>query len=213
MKFAAVIPAYNEANTIGPIISTCKSCPELSEVIVVNDGSNDETSQVAHQYGAVVVDLPENQGKGAAVMAGVQATNAEVIVLVDADLIGFRPCHIHQLIEPVRRGRADMTVGVFESGRAMTDISQKIAPFLNGQRAIVRTIFDGLSDLELTRYGVDITLSRYAKQTGMRVEKVKLKAITQVMKEEKLGFWKGFSARIKMYWEILLALGYRISNH
>lgn len=213
MKFAAVIPAFNEASTIGSIVRVCKSCPELSDVIVVNDGSSDQTGDVARKHSVTVIDLPTNQGKGAAVIAGVRATDADVIVLVDADLIGLRPSHIHQLIAPVKSGQVDMTVGVFKSGRKMTDLSQKIAPFLNGQRAIVRSIFDRISDLEVTRYGMDITLSRCAKQYGYRVEKVKLIAITQMMKEEKMGFWRGFSARLKMYWEILLALGYKNSNH
>lgn len=212
MKIDAVIPAFNEARTIGQVVRTAKSCRLLHDVIVVSDGSTDGTGQIARKFGARVIDLPSNQGKGAAVVAGVNATDADVIVLLDADLLGLRVKHIQQLIAPVKQGAADMTVGMFKSGRKITDLSQRLTPFLSGQRAIVRKIFDGLTELELTRYGVDITISRFAKQSGLRVQKIGLFGITQVMKEEKLGFWKGFSARLKMYWEIVMALGYKISN-
>lgn len=212
MKIDAVIPAYNEARTIGQVVRTARACRLLNDVIVVSDGSTDGTSQFACRAGARVIELPTNQGKGAAIVAGVHATNAEVIVLLDADLIGLKAKHIQQLILPVQQGKAEMTVGMFKSGRKITDLSQRLTPFLSGQRAIVRSVFDGLTELELTRYGVDITISRYAKQNGLRVQTVSLLGITQVMKEEKLGFWKGFSARLKMYWEIMMALGYKISN-
>ena len=213
MKVVAVIPAYNEASTIAQVVRTAKLCRSLDEVIVVSDGSIDGTVQEAIRAGARTIDLPHNQGKGAAVVAGVKATDADIIVLLDADLIGLRAKHIVQLLIPVKRGLADMTVGMFNSGRTMTNLSQRITPFLNGQRAIVRSLFDGLTELELTRYGVDITISRIAKQNGLRVQKIKLYGLTQVMKEEKMGFWKGFGARLRMYWEILMALGQKISNH
>jgi glycosyltransferase involved in cell wall biosynthesis len=212
MKVAAVIPAYNEASTIAQVVRTAKLCRSLDEVIVVSDGSVDGTVQEAARAGARIIVLPHNQGKGAAVMAGVKATDADIIVLLDADLVGLRAKHIVQLLIPVKRGLADMTVGMFNSGRTMTNLSQRITPFLNGQRAIVRTLFDGLTEMEFTRYGVDITISRIAKQNGLRVHKVKLYGLTQVMKEEKLGFWRGFGARLKMYWEILIALRQKISN-
>lgn len=212
MKAVAVIPAYNEEGTIAQVVRVAKNCRDLTDVIVVSDGSTDGTAKVAAEAGAKVIELPQNQGKGAAVFAGVNATDADVIVLLDADLIGLTPRHIIHLLLPVKKGRVDMTVGMFRSGRRLTDLSQRLTPFLSGQRAIVRAIFDGLSDLELTRYGVDITISCYAKQKGHRVQKVTLSGITQVMKEEKRGFLKGFVARLKMYWEILAAFRHKIPN-
>lgn len=212
MKAVAVIPAYNEETTIAQVVRVAKSCRDLAEVIVVSDGSTDGTAQAADGAGAKVIEFPQNQGKGAAVFAGVNATDAEIIVLLDADLLGLTCRHITHLLFPVKKGRADMTVGMFRSGRRLTDLSQRLTPFLSGQRAIVREIFNGLTDLELTRYGVDITISRYAKQKGHRVQKVMLNGITQVMKEEKRGFFKGFAARLKMYWEIITAFRFKSSN-
>lgn len=213
MKVAAVIPAFNEEKNVTEVLDVVKSAPELNEIILVNDGSSDQTSRVAKVQGIRVIDLESNLGKGAAVLAGVKATDADYILLLDADLVGLCPHHIKELLEPVLKGRTEMTLGVFKSGRTMTNLSQKITPFLNGQRVVKREILMDLSDLDFTRYGFDLTLSRYAKKIGVEVVEVELDQITQVMKEEKLGLLQGIVARLKMYWEVLVSLGVKLPPH
>jgi glycosyltransferase involved in cell wall biosynthesis len=210
MKTAILIPAFNEETTIGKVLRVALVCQDIDEVIVISDGSTDKTISVARKLGAKVVDLPENMGKGAAIMAGLKATQADIIVLLDADLVGLNSSHIRLLLEPVSKGEADMTVGVFKSGRVSTDLSQRLAPFLNGQRAMHRQVLESLSDLELSRYGVDIIISRYAKNMNLKVVSVELNNLTQIMKEEKLGFLQGMRARLKMYRQIVAALKYKL---
>ena len=68
MRVCAIIPAYNEAEAIGEVIrGAAEHCPE---VIVVDDGSSDDTSRTAEKAGATLVRLPKNIGKGAALRAG-----------------------------------------------------------------------------------------------------------------------------------------------
>src|SRR5690625_1626002 len=148
MKAAAVVPAYNEEDNIHAVLSVLESCPLLDEVIVVSDGSTDQTAQVARQHDVRVVELPVNMGKGGAMKAGSRHTDAEVLLFVDADLIGLTREHIAQMLNPVLRGECMMSVGVFEDGRLATDLAQKMAPFLSGQRAMVRSIIDDIPDLE-----------------------------------------------------------------
>lgn len=205
MKTAAIIPAYNEEENIGAVISVLATCRQLDEVIVVSDGSTDKTVQVAGAYGVHVIELKENVGKGGAMRAGSISTDAEVLLFIDADLIGLTPHHVDQMLQPVLSGHALMSVGLFEEGRLATDLAQKMAPFLSGQRAMHRSIIDEIPDLEHTRYGVEMAFSRYAEKQNLPVEKVWLRNMAQVMKEEKLGFTKGFAARLKMYWEIIRA--------
>ena len=57
--------------------------------------------------------------------------------------------------------------------------------------------------MDATRYGIEVALTRYAENSGIRVKEVVLHDLTHVMKEEKLGFLRGFCARLKMYWEIV----------
>lgn len=203
MKVAAVVPAFNEAGTIGEVVGVLRSCPAIDEVIVVDDGSTDSTAAVALSAGARVLQLPENQGKGAAIQAGYEATDAEILLLCDADLVGLRLSHLYDLLQPLLGGTADMTVGVFEGGRPITDLAQVMAPQLSGQRALRREILAQLDDLTDARFGLEVALTRHCKQTGARVVEVVLPDLTQRMKEEKLGLVKGLMARAKMYWEIV----------
>lgn len=202
MKTAVIIPAYNEEQTIEEVIKVVQQVPLVEETIVVSDGSTDSTAQVAQSLGARVIKLPENIGKGGAMMVGVNNTDADVVLFLDADLIGLEPWHVVDLLLPVLDGRADMTVGIFEQGRLATDLAQFIAPYLSGQRAVKRQLMLQLSNLELTRFGVEVALTRFAKTSGLNVFDVELKDMSHVMKEEKLGVVKGIMARLKMYWEI-----------
>lgn len=203
MKVAAVIPAYNEAHNIGHVLHRLVRCSEVDEVIVVCDGCEDDTAAVAARYPVTVVELAENVGKGGAMMAGVQRTDAEVILFLDADLLGLNDDHVRSLLTPVLTGEADMCLGVFEDGRPVTDLAQKLMPFLTGQRSIRRDILQRIPQLEESRFGVEVALSRYADKHGLKVVKSELPGLAQVMKEEKAGVWKGFRARMQMYWEII----------
>jgi glycosyltransferase involved in cell wall biosynthesis len=203
MGVTAVVPAYNEEATVGLVIETLLHCPEIDEIVVVSDGSSDRTAEIARTYPIRVVELTDNVGKGGAMKAGVEQARHEIILFVDADLVGLKQEHIQALLAPIHAGRADMTVGVFEEGRLATDLAQKIAPFLSGQRAVRRRLFQDLPHPEDTRYGIEVALSRYADKHHVPVETVQLRDLSQVMKEEKRGVVKGFRDRMRMYWEIM----------
>ena len=89
MKVSAIIPAYNEEKNIGRVLSVLIQIEEISEILVINDGSTDKTNEIAHSYGVKVIDFAENHGKGIAMWAGVMHTNAPVVLFLDADLIGL----------------------------------------------------------------------------------------------------------------------------
>lgn len=203
MSVTAVIPAYNEQSTVGKVVRAARSCPFVREVIVVSDGSTDETPQVARQAGARVIELDANQGKGAAIKAGVEATEAAVVVFLDADLLGLSGDHVRRLVEPVLHGEADMTIGLFGHGRVMTDLALMIAPYLSGQRALRKEVIRGLPHLDVLRYGVEVALTRHIVAANLRVRQVELRGVTHRMKEEKRGFWRGLSARMKMYVDLV----------
>jgi len=202
MKVAAIIPAYNEETTIGQVIDTVKRVDLVDEVIVVSDGSTDSTTDVALRRGVIVVDLENNIGKGGAMMKGLEKTDHSIILFLDADLIGLNEKHIYNLLSPVINDGVAMTIGVFESGRVATNLAQKLVPCLSGQRALRREILEDISHLNVSRFGVEVALTKYAEEKGIKVQEVILPYLTHLMKEEKLGLVKGFVARMKMYWEI-----------
>ncbi|NLN41314.1 MAG: glycosyltransferase family 2 protein [Clostridiales bacterium] len=207
MKVAAIIPAYNEEKNIGLVLSVITQIPEISEIVVVNDGSTDRTRQIALSFGVKVIDQKENQGKSLAMWAGVQHTTSPIVLFLDADLIGLTQGQVKDMILPIVKGYADMTLGIFYSGRSVTDLAQKIAPYLTGQRAMKRWVLDGLDQEDWqTGFGIEIAITRLAKNSNLRIMKVPLINVTHAMKEEKMGLVRGVAARAKMYWEIIKQL-------
>lgn len=115
-RFSVVVPAYREAQRIGASIAAISA--ELDdvaddgglEIIVVDDGSSDDTADAALEAGAdQVVVLAQNRGKGAAVRAGVLASTGRVVAFTDADL-AYDPPHLRRLLEAVEEGW-DVAIG------------------------------------------------------------------------------------------------------
>ncbi|MNC14003.1 Undecaprenyl-phosphate mannosyltransferase [compost metagenome] len=114
MKLLAIIPAYNEAGTIGDVIWRIKKHQPSMDILVVNDGSADKTSEAARQTGAAsVLELPFNLGIGGAVQAGYQYAckkNYDLAVQKDADG-QHDPAELERILSPVMEGTADCCIG------------------------------------------------------------------------------------------------------
>ncbi|MGI6713420.1 MAG: glycosyltransferase family 2 protein [Bacillota bacterium] len=202
MSVSAVIPAFNEENTVGGIVSVLTTVPEISEIIVVSDGSTDATSEVARRAGAHVIELQKNLGKGGAMKVGINACRFDIVLFLDADLIGLTTDHVKSLIYPVISRQAAVTIGIFGKGRLATDLAQFLAPYLSGQRCVRKELLTQIDCLEATRFGVEVALTKYVKEHNIDTMEIDLAGMSHVMKEEKMGFAKGLAARMKMYWEI-----------
>ncbi|MDW8051559.1 MAG: glycosyltransferase family 2 protein [Armatimonadota bacterium] len=215
MKVAAIVPAYNEAERIERVLQVLIQCPQLHEIVVVNDGSLDNTAEVVQRFAHTqvapdqppvrLVNLPCNRGKGGAMFAGATATDADVVVFFDADLIGLRPEHVERILKPVLGGEVAMCIGVFRGGRFSTDLAQILVPYISGQRALLRHLFIEIPGIERTRSGVEIALTLHFRRQRYPVAMVVVEGITHTMKEEKLGWVRGVLARAKMYAEIASA--------
>lgn len=206
MRIAVIIPAYNEGNRLPAVLEAATRLPAGWELLVVDDGSQDHTAEVVRSYPRVeLLRLAENQGKGAAMCAGAARTEADVLVFLDADLRGLTPRHVLELAEPVLTGEAEMSIGLFRGGRGSTDFSHWISPWVSGQRAIPRELFLSLETARASRQGIELLLTRAAREQGWRVRCVSWRGVTHAMKEEKLGLIPGHLARWKMYGEIVKA--------
>jgi glycosyltransferase involved in cell wall biosynthesis len=110
MLVAVIIPALNEAECIGELVHETQSQKLVERVIVVDNGSTDDTGRVAERAGATVVQEPR-RGYGAACWAGVQAAEgAEIIAFMDADG-SFLPQELPCLLKPLLAGEADLVLG------------------------------------------------------------------------------------------------------
>ncbi len=123
VRIGVVIPAFNEANHLPRVLDVVSAAEWLTQIVVVDDGSTDDTLAVAQRYAlrdrrVSVVHLPQNQGKADAMLAGVQALQTDLVIFLDADLIGLQPHHLRHLCGPVIAGKCDMAVAVFRHGRS-----------------------------------------------------------------------------------------------
>jgi len=107
-----VIPAHNESERIGDTIRALASINDIHEILVVDDGSTDSTAQLADAAGATVLRSPMNRGKGASLDLGIEATDGDIIALLDADL-GSCADQAACLLAPILAGEADMVIATF----------------------------------------------------------------------------------------------------
>lgn len=114
MRLSIVLPAKNESAAIGATVGGIVAAHPGAEVIVVNDGSTDDTAAVAQAAGARVVHHPYSKGNGAAIKTGARAATGEVIVFMDADG-QHDPADIARLLERLDAGH-DMVVGARQKG-------------------------------------------------------------------------------------------------
>jgi len=204
LSVAAVIPAYTEETRIRGVLKALGDTPEITEIIVVSDGSTDRTCEVAESMPKVrAIQLPSNRGKGGAMLAGAQLTNADVLVFFDADLTGLTPDHVRKLICPVASGQFDMTTGVLYGARWATDIAQFFSPGITGQRSVRRDVFLQIPGLGDVGYGIELAINYYVWHHGYSCTRAYLKGVSHPMKEEKLGWVRGTLSRCQMYREML----------
>lgn len=205
MKIAAIVPAFNEEIGIAGVLAAVTKSEVIDEIIVVSDGSTDDTVAIAKSFkGITIIEQHPNKGKAAAMQLGVEATDASVIVFIDADLIGLTPGQVTALAKPIVDDCADLTMGLFQGGKFSTDWAQKLFPFLTGQRGMKREVWEGAKVDVNSGYGVEIQLTKYIAAHNLRVENVLLNGCTQIFKEQKTKgkAMKGFARRMKMVWDI-----------
>lgn len=112
-RILAIVPALNEQDNIGSVVSNLKSTSPWLDVLVIDDGSTDQTAEVARVHGAKVISLAVNLGIGGAVQTGflyAVKNHYDVALQVDGDG-QHRAEEIKKLIEPVLIGQADVTIG------------------------------------------------------------------------------------------------------
>ena len=135
---SVVVPAYNEAAAIAAVVSTLAASAQWHEVIVVDDGSRDDTSRLAESAGAVVVRHPYNKGNGAAVKSGIRRARGEFILIVDGDG-QHNAADAERLIG--RLGEYDLVIGARSGNtqatlmrRAGNGVLNAFAGYLTGRR-------------------------------------------------------------------------------
>jgi phosphoserine phosphatase len=179
---SVIIPVLNESETIGSVVTFARRCPFVSEVIVVDDGSLDDTPRLAAEAGARVI-TSTLLGKGVSMEDGLWAAQNEIVAYLDGDLLGLRDDLLEQLTLPIRNGRADFVKARFSrrAGRVTTltarpllktffpelnEFEQPLGGIIAARRSLLRNLrFE-------TDYGVDVGLLLDASAAGAQLAQV-----------------------------------------
>ena len=213
MKVTAVICAFNEEKTISGVIIAALKSKLINEVVVVNDGSTDNTGweilQFKYELRLRFIDLPRNMGKGYAMATGVENATGELIVFLDADITGLNSRHISNMVLPVFRGKTDMVLGQ----PSETYVHNSINPFkvFTGERVLLKSDLNPfLDEIRYSRFGVETYINLYYGAHGKRIEYVKLNNLFHPIKFQKVSFFKAISQFIFEGKEIISTI---IQNH
>lgn len=183
-----LIPAYNEEDIIGDTIHSALSMPGVEEVVVIDDGSEDETPFVAHEAGARVIQMDQNLGKGAAMNKGFSDTDSDILLFIDADL-GYCAAETYRLVEPLVADQADMSIAVMQAPpghKGGFGFVLKLARWgikkyggvlvsapISGQRAIKRKLIEDIGGFE-RGFGVETALTIDALRKDYKIVEVPL---------------------------------------
>ncbi|GAA4592120.1 hypothetical protein GCM10023194_53160 [Planotetraspora phitsanulokensis] len=221
---AVVIPAKDEADRIGATVTAALKLPGVDLVVVVDDGSADETGRVARAAGARVVRHSRNKGKAAAMESGaeaVQLLDEDVprnLLFLDADL-GETASAAHALITPVRAGAADMTIAVFATRvklgghgivvRLARDGIKRLTGWepaqpLNGQRCLTRAAFEAAQPLA-HGFGVETGMTIDLLTKRFRVVEVEVEMAHRATGTD----WRAQMHRAKQFRDVGRALAAR----
>ncbi|GAE24618.1 glycosyltransferase [Halalkalibacter wakoensis JCM 9140] len=205
-----IIAAYNEEKTIEKTLQALRNHPHFlrAEIIVVDDGSQDQTSDVARKWADVVVSFQDNKGKGTAMQRGWKEAKGDYIVCLDADLEETAE-EIFSLLPPLLEAKADMTISIINPGKKSgmgfvkrrvqsiveRETGVKLEAPLSGQRAFHKKWLSVL--LRKSYYGFGI-------ETQMTIDVLKAGAtcveIETNMKHREMGRdVKGFVHRLKQW--------------
>lgn len=203
-SISALIPAYNEAQRIPGVLDVLCRSQFVDNITVIDDGSKDNTAGEARRFPVNVIQNRTNRGKAAALIEGIRHTrSSDIYIFLDADLIRLQEEHLTALVEPLSCNfHLDMTVGIFKGGRGASDLAQRLCPILNGQRALRGEWVRNLPDFSWARFGVEVFLTRFARDFEAKVAMIPLWGISHYHKEEKYGPIWGFYQRVKMYYEV-----------
>lgn len=202
---AAVVPAYNEAARLPQVLRVLTTYPAFQEVIVVDDGSDDNTGKVAATFPVRLIRNTQNRGKGTAMEQGIKATKASIIFFCDADVKGLTHDVLQQILGPVVQGKTDMVIGMRNRKIYFLRMILAVIPLLGGERALTQELWRKVPAHYKQHFMIEGALNFYARYYGKGFQYKVFRGLSQTIKEKKYGLTSGLRSRIKMFYEIIRA--------
>lgn len=170
---SAIICAFNEEKTLKDNLAVMAACEHVDEVIVVNDGSTDQTGDILQTFvdgGKIkAIHFEHNQGKSCAMITAALRAFGDVLVFLDADLQNLNSAHIQTLIQPLLEHKVDMVIG---EPRNKSDFMKSIDPFrsLSGERSVWREdLLPLVEQIRDSGYGIESLLNLAYKENNKNI--------------------------------------------
>ena len=207
LNISAIIPAYNEAKNICNVLSPLSQVPAIKEIIVVSDGSTDDTVEVVRGFGgAKVIALQKNVGKTNAVIKGVGEAKYPTILLCDADLIDLSASHLLAMIGKFCEG-FDMVIMDKGSQPWVFRNLVKSVPAMSGTRIIQKKQFLKIPFRPTDRFQFENRVNEYYLVNGLSIAVTPADKVHDSRKFVKYPFLKGLLLDLKGGYEVLAADG------
>ena len=198
LNISCIIPAYNEGRRVLNVINAVLGHENIDEVIVVNDGSADDTESILREIkGIELISYPQNRGKSHAVMMGFKKAKNNLVLMLDADLVGLNHDNISAMIEPVSNGEADVTLSLRSNSLEIYKLLG--LDFITGERCFNKNIVGDLNQLDrIPGFGLETFLNKNFVAQKARIKVVNWKNVKMARKSDKVGALKGFFGDLKM---------------
>ncbi|MDO9637062.1 MAG: glycosyltransferase family 2 protein [Pseudotabrizicola sp.] len=201
--FTCLIPAHNEAARIAGVLAAVQAHPTIHAVVVVDDGSTDDTAAIAGAAGVQVLRLVPNRGKSAALAEALRRVCTSHVLLLDADLTGLRAADLSALLAPVAEGHTDVSLSL--RGNAPRVWHWLGVDYITGERVLpmwlVRPLLPQMA--ALPRFGLEVFLNSHIRSARLSVAIVRWGTVASPSKAQKSGWRAGVRADIGMMRDIL----------
>lgn len=206
-KISCIISALNEGPRIGKVLKAVSNHPLIDEIIVVDDGSSDNTSEEALKFKDVkVIRHKKNMGKTKSMLDGCKNTKNELVMFLDADLVDLTPDNISRLVKPVMNGSVDLAIGMVKHDSSMHFIATIVGQgAYSGQRAMKKEI--AIENLKKVQgYGAEAIINQYVLDNNLKFIIVDWLNVKATLRFKEVGFKESFSSLIKTFNEIFTAV-------
>jgi glycosyltransferase involved in cell wall biosynthesis len=204
MKVSCIIPAYNEGPRIKSVLDVIGNCPSVDEIIVINDASTDNTREILEKYTNITLINQEiNQGKTKAVLLGLKKSKNDLVVTIDADLLGLSIETVESLISPVVEGKVGMTISL--RSNSLSTYKMLGIDFVSGERVFNKNILLSKEDelVALPNFGLEVFMNEQIINSNLPIQVVIWDKVISPRKFDKMGFLLGSLGDLKMIQQIL----------
>ena len=214
VKISALIPAYNEGPRIENVLETVCEYPYISQIVVINDGSKDDTASKIRNFAKKCkkikfVNLKKNRGKTGAILEGVKRVTGNLVVMLDADIKNLKHKYLDKMLYLVASKEYDLVI--------LDRFTDRMSPFglmgitrvLGGERAFWLDEFKKIDLKSIKNYQLEVTINMHYIRKDKKVRTVLAPDLEASWQIRKWGLVTGIKSYLKEYWEVYRKSGVR----